>query len=217
MMKHPQLPILLLGLALTSCGAVKSIGHGAKWTYRKAADGVHGTGSLVKAGTSKIWPFGKSEKKPSAQRDQNSAAAPAPRVAPVPSYDASKFWVRDSDLGDQKKTSENASQSLKDGWEVTGSKIDFLEEYPGTPASMLRAQGSPARAVRKEGGQRMQLSAQEIHYRQDSGLLVLKGAPRAVIGNHQIVSQSPKTLLIISLEDGSFHANGPIKTSYVAP
>lgn len=216
-MKHPHLPILLITLTLTACGTVKSIGHGAKWTYRKAADGVQGAGSLVKAGTSKIWPFGKSEKSPPTKSDPKSAPTPEPRVAPVPSYDASKLWVRDSDLGDQKKTAENTSQSLKDGWEVTGSKIDFLEEYPGTPPTMLRAQGSPARAVRKEGGQRMQLSAQEIHYRQDSGLLVLKGAPRAVIGNHQIVSQSPKTLLIISLEDGSFHANGPIKTSYIEP
>ena len=214
-MKRPHLSILLLTLALTGCGAVKSIGNGAKWTYRKAADGVQGAGSLVKAGTSKIWPFGKSEKSQSAPNAQDTATTPAPRMAPVPSYDASKLWVRDSDLGDQRKTAENASQSLKDGWEVTGSKIDFLKEYIGTPPGMLRAQGSPARAVRKDGGQRMQLAAQEIHYRQDSGLLVLKGAPRAVIGNHQIVSQSPETLLIISLEDGSFHANGPIKTSYV--
>lgn len=214
-MKHPRFPILLVTLALTGCGTVKSIGRGAQWTYRKAADGMQGAGSLVKAGTAKIWPFGKSDKNHPAQSAHDSAAAPAPRVVPVPSYDASKLWVRDSDLGDQRKTAKNAPQSLKEGWEVTGSKIDFLEEYPGTPPGMLRAQGSPARAVRKEGGQRMQLSAQEIHYRQDSGLLVLKGAPRAVIGNHQIASQSPKTLIIISLEDGSFHANGPIKTSYV--
>ena len=209
--------MLLLGLALTGCGTVNSIGHGAKWTYRKAADGVQSAGSLLRAGTAKVWPFGKSEKSKPAESEKFSNAAPAPHVVPVPSYDASKLWVRDSDLGDQKKTIENASETLKDGWEVTGSKIDFLEEYPGTPASMLRAQGSPAKAVRKEGGQRMIVSAQEIHYRQDSGLLVLKGTPKAVIGNHQIVSQSLKTLLIISLEDGSFHANGPIKTSYIDP
>lgn len=216
-MNHQLLPILLLGLTLTGCGTVKSIGHGAKWTYRKAADGVQGAGSLVKAGTAKIWPFGQAEKSKPTEDRQNSTPVPTPHVAPVPSYDASKLWVRDSDLGDQKKTAENASQSLQDGWEVTGSKIDFLEEYPGTPAAMLRAQGAPAKAIRKSGGQRMMVSAQEIHYRRDSGLLVLKGAPKAVIGNHQIVSQSSSTLLIISLEDGSFHANGPIKTSYIDP
>ncbi len=112
-MKHPHLPILLITLALTGCGTIKSIGHGAQWTYRKAANGVQGAGSLVKAGTSKIWPFGKSEKSPTTKGDPKSAAPPAPRVAPVPTYDASKLWVRDSDLGDQKKTAENTSQSLR--------------------------------------------------------------------------------------------------------
>lgn len=211
-MNHSLLPAFFLASFLCSCGAVKSVGHGAKWTYQKAAAGVHGAGSMVKSGTQKIWPFGKSDEKKTAAETKAKAPPPPERVAPVPAYDATKFWVRDADLGENKKTAVNASETLKEGWEVSGASLAFAVEYPGTPPNQLRAEGSPARATRQGEGRRMEVTAQQIHYRQSTGWMVLKGNPTVVVGNHRITAQSPATLIVISLQDGSFQAIGPIKT-----
>lgn len=200
---------LLLGSPLlTGCGSLKSVGHGAKWTYDQATNGVQSAGGMAK----KPWPFGKGAEA-KAKAAETNLAVPAPRETPVPSYDAKKFWVADAEMGDHLQTAENATEDLREGWKVTAAKLTFSSDYPATPPNLLRAEGAPVKARKSAEGMVMEATALQIHYRQSTGLMVLKGSPTIVVGNHRVTAASPSTLLVISLEDGSFQAMGPIKSA----
>jgi hypothetical protein len=200
---------------------MKKVGSGAAWTYKKAASGVSGAGHLVTTGAKKIWPFGGSDKQKLAEaEDASKKAAKAGEqkkavVAPAPSftYESSKLWVTDTLLGPEKKTEDNSTITLKEGWEITGSRLHSVTDYVGSPPKLLRAEGTPARASITQDGRKISVQAREIHYNQETGLMALKGFPSAQIGINKVTTQSNQTFLIMNLKEGTFSAEGPIKIS----
>lgn len=222
MIKSSALFFGTLSLAcLTSCGTMKKVGSGAAWTYRKTLSGVSGAGHLVTTGAKKLWPFGGGNKDEAAEPEKGTktAAKPGepkkPAVPPAPSftYDTSKLWVTDAVLGAEKKTEENSTVTLKENWEITGSRLHSVTEYVGSPPKLLRAEGTPARASITQDGRKISVQAREIHYNQETGLMALKGFPSAQIGINKVTTQSNQTFLIMNLKEGTFSAEGPIKIS----
>ena len=221
MIKSSALFFGTLSLAfLTSCGTMKKVGSGAAWTYRKTLSGVSGAGHLVTTGAKKLWPFGSSnDEAAEPEKATKTAGKPGepkkPAVPPAPSftYDTSKLWVTDTVLGAEKKTEENSTSTLKEGWEISGSRLHSVTEYVGSPPKLLRAEGTPARASITQDGRKISVQAREIHYNQETGLMALKGFPSAQIGINKVTTQSNQTFLIMNLKEGTFSAEGPIKIS----
>lgn len=191
------LPFLLL-LVLTGCGTVKKISHRAK----------------------KLWPFGSAEESADANAkaekkvaDQSTKKPTFPDAPPRPkfTYDKTKQFVTDDLLGASRKTETDGTLTLKEGWAISGTTINYTEEAIGTPPLMLRAEGSPAKATITTNGTTQTLHASQIHYRQDTGLLTLKGSPSANVGGYLAKASSPATIMIFHLSEGTFVAEGPLR------
>lgn len=183
------LPLLLI-LALSSCGTAKKIGHSAR----------------------KLWPFGSAgESADASSTNEKKSALPDAPPRPKFTYDKSKRFVTDDLLGANRKTDTNATHTLKEGWAVSGTNITYTEEVVGAPPSMLRAEGSPAKATITTNGTTHTLHASQIHYRQDTGLLTLKGSPSANVGGYLAKASSPSTIMIFHLSEGTFVAEGPLR------
>jgi lipopolysaccharide export system protein LptA len=107
----------------------------------------------------------------------------------------------------------NSGATLKEGWEITGATLHSLAESPGSPPQLLRAIGTPARAKVIQEGQPIEVQAAEIHYRQDTGLLVFKGMPSVKVGLKKLTAANARTIIILNLAEGTFHVEGPTKIS----
>lgn len=149
---------------------------------------------------------------PSAPADtQKSADDPAAPSYQFPSKD--KLLVTDATLGADKRTDSDSMLQLKSGWQVTGSRLHYVAEFAGDSPSLLRAEGSPCRATADSSGKSIVAQAREIHYRQDTGVMVLKGFPAVQIGKKKISAASGETVIMLHLESGALQSQGAIKTS----
>lgn len=237
------LPLLPMICLLGSCETSKKVGRGAAWTYEKTKSGmvgagnmittgVWGAGRMVGSGAKKLWPWKKKETPPNAgsspavarqspplppaaagTKSQNPPPA-KPAAPPRVTYLKGTLWATDAAMGNERRHSyENSSIQLEEGWKISGSKLNYIADYADSPPSFLRVEGSPAVATTHSDGRTIVVEASQIHYRKDTGLLALKGWPKARIGINTIQAASSETILILNLNDGSFQVEGPIKTA----
>jgi predicted small secreted protein len=148
----------------------------------------------------------------------DSASTAAAQPAPPPSepsfaYDKRKLLVTDAVLGADKREDSDSKVALKENWDVQGSRLLYVADFAGDPPSLLRAEGSPCRVTGIAQGKPITAQAREIHYRQDTGILTLKGFPAVETSGSKITATHGSTIIVLRVEDGAIQCEGPIRTS----
>ncbi len=153
---------------------------------------------------------------PSTPAAGNSSQSPPAAPAPEPSvFQAAKGkrYVSDALLGSDQRDETNSSVPLPDGWRVQGARLHYRSAFIGDPPSLLRAEGRPARVVKDADGKAIVGQGREIHYRQETGILVLKGFPALQVGRKKLAAASAATEILIHLPSGAIHASGEVTTT----
>lgn len=141
--------------------------------------------------------------------------APAEPAKPAaPSFPpGASLLVGESNLGAAATRAEFQKIPLPGGWQVSGPlcawRVTAVDDYP----AYFRASGGPCTATSGEADTLVTATAREIHYRKDSGVLVLNGEPVLKAGNQTLKATGTGAMIKIRLATGAVGVDGQAQWS----
>ena len=186
-------------------GARKAAGQAARlWPWRGEAQAESAAGTSPAAGPAATTPS------PAAGQAATGASSTTAPDAPIAGFKfpSGNLLVARSEFGPGASHLENAGVTLPGGWDIKAASIWYHTDTDGLSARVLRADGSPATASSTNGDV---AEAAEIHFRNATGVLVLRGNPVLRAGANSVRGSSPATVIRIHVPTGAISVDGPAR------
>jgi len=221
-----------LALPLSSCNTSRLVAQSASTVTRSVTTSVTGAGRATAKATARatsatgqflgssarkvagkaanLWPW-KPDSATAATDSPSStgtAATPAPTEKRIEGFQfpSGQLTVAASEFSPDATQLDNAGVTLPSGWDIKASSIRYELEPDGLTARILLASGKPAAAISSNEDR---AEASEIHFRNATGVLLLRGNPVLRSGAHSVRAVSPSTVIKIHLPSGAIAVDGP--------
>ena len=222
-----------LALPLSSCNTSRIVAQGAGSVTRSVTTSVAGatratakataratsaTGQFLGSSARKVagkaanlWPWKPddatdSPSSPDSSGTAATATAPTEKRIEGFKFPSGPLTVAASEFSPAATQLDNAGVTLPGGWDIKASSIRYELEPDGLTAKILLASGKPAAAISSNDDR---AEASEIHFRNATGVLLLRGNPVLRSGAHSVRAVSPSTVIKIHLPSGAIAVDGP--------
>lgn len=222
-----------LALPLSSCNTSRIVAQSAGTVTRSVTTSVAGasratakataratsaTGQFLGSSARKVagkaanlWPWKPDDATASPASPDSSGTAPTATAPTEKRIEGFKFpsgplTVASSEFSPAATQLDNAGVTLPGGWDIKASSIRYELEPDGLTARILLASGKPAAAISSNDDR---AEASEIHFRNATGVLLLRGNPVLRSGAHSVRAVSPSTVIKIHLPSGAIAVDGP--------